>query len=113
VPRGAQSGPLVVAGTGGRGQSATAFTVLTLPATEAISVYPNPAHGAVTLDWLRADFALEQVRVYNALGQLVTTLDLRQQAASSLSIPLVGQTGLFVLVIQTSQGPVLKRITLY
>jgi sugar lactone lactonase YvrE len=113
VPRGAQSGPLMVVGTGGRGQSVTAFTVLALPAAEAIAVYPNPAHNAVTLDWLRADFALEQVRVYNALGQLVTTLNLRQQAASNLSIPLIGQTGLFVLVIQTSQGPVLKRITLY
>lgn len=113
VPKGARSGPLTVAGTGGRGQSAAAFTVLALSAAEAVAVYPNPAHGAVTLDWLRADFSLEQVRVYNALGQLVTTLDLRQQAAPRLSIPFTGHTGLFVLVIQTSQGPVLKRLTLY
>ncbi|MGI4737867.1 MAG: hypothetical protein ACRYG7_22090 [Janthinobacterium lividum] len=53
------------------------------------------------------------MRVYNALGQLVTTLDLSQQTAPSLTIPFAGQTGLFVLVIQTSQGPVLKRVTLY
>jgi sugar lactone lactonase YvrE len=113
VPRGALSGPLTVAGVGGRSQSATTFTVLAVTAAEAITVYPNPTHGAVTLDWLRADCAVEQVQIYNALGQLLTTLDLRQQTTPSLSIPFAGQKGLYVLVIHTSQGSVSKRITFY
>jgi sugar lactone lactonase YvrE len=114
VPKGAFSGPLTIAGTGGQSQTTTAFRLLPLLATEAITVYPNPAHGVVTLDWLRADFSLEQVQVYNALGKLVSKLYVRDHAASSLSLPLpTGQTGLYLLVIQTSQGSVLKRVTLY
>jgi sugar lactone lactonase YvrE len=114
VPRGALSGPLTIAGVGGESQTTTAFSLRPLPAREAITVYPNPAHGAITLDWLRADFSLTQVQVYNALGELVRQLDVRDHSASSLFLPLpAGQAGLYLLVIQTSQGPVLKQITLY
>ncbi|GAB3870776.1 hypothetical protein GCM10028824_19810 [Hymenobacter segetis] len=114
VPKGALSGPLTMGGTGGRSASTTAFTVLDLSAADAIATYPNPAHGTVTLDWQRADFEVEQVRVYNALGQLVSTQDLSHRATPSLMLPFApGQTGLHLLVIQTSRGPVLKRITLY
>jgi hypothetical protein len=114
VPKGALSGPLTIAGTGGRSTTAATFTVLDLTAAEAITVYPNPARGMVTLDWHRADFNMEQVQVYNALGKLVSSTDLRHSAAPSLPLQFsTGQTGLYLLVIQTSRGPVLKRITLY
>jgi sugar lactone lactonase YvrE len=111
VPKGAASGPLTIAGTGGRSTSTARFTLLDLSAAEAISVYPNPARGAVTLDWQRADFDLEQVRVYNALGQLVSTQALGTGPTLVLQFG-PGQTGLYLLVLQTSRGPVLKRITL-
>ena len=92
----------------------TPFTLLVLSTAEAISTYPNPARGAVTLDWQRADFEVEQVRVYNALGTLVTSLDLHISPSTSTLLPFAaGQTGLYLLVVQTSRGPVLKRVTLY
>ena len=114
VPRGAQSGPLGAAGVGGRSTSPGRFTVLDLSAADAVAVYPNPARGAVTLDWQRADFDVEQVQVFNALGSLVATANLRTPPDTSLLLPFnSGQTGLFVLVIRTSRGMVSKRITLY
>ena len=114
VPRGALSGPLAMTGVGGRGVSAAPFTLLDLGAAAAITIYPNPAHGLLTLDWQRADFNVGQVRVYNALGQLVSTQDLSHRINPSLTLQFTpGQTGLHLLVIQTSRGPVLKRITLY
>ena len=94
--------------------SAAPFTLLDLGAAAAITAYPNPARGLLTLDWQRADFDVEQVRVYNALVQLVSTQDLSQRINPSLTLQFTpGQTGLHLLVIQTSRGPALKRITLY
>ena len=114
VPKGAQSGPLSMGGMGGRSSSTSRFTLLDLSAAEALAVYPNPARGAVTLDWQRADFAVEQVQVYNALGALLATTDLATAPGTSQVLPFVaGQTGLFVLVVRTSRGPVIKRVTLY
>ncbi|GGF11630.1 hypothetical protein GCM10011383_23520 [Hymenobacter cavernae] len=114
VPKGATSGPITISGKGGRNQTASPFTLVALTAAESIAVYPNPAHGAVTLDWLRADFAVEQVQVYNALGKLVTSVDLHLNGNTSLSLPFAaGETGLYLLVFHTARGPVLKRITLY
>ena len=115
VPLGTRTvAEVAVAGIGGRGAGTTPFTLLVLSTAEAISTYPNPARGAVTLDWQRADFEVEQVRVYNALGTLVTSLDLRISPSTSILLPFAaGQTGLYLLVVQTSRGPVLKRVTLY
>ena len=113
VPMGARSGPIIVSGTGGQGASAMAFVRLELTAAEAIAVYPNPARGVVILDWHRADFALEQAQVYNALGSLISSVDLRQHSGATLPLQLTDRTGLYVVVIQTSQGPVIKRFTLY
>ena len=114
VPRGARSGLWTMAGTGGQAESTQAFTVLDLAPTEAVRVYPNPARGAVTLEWQRADFTLERVQVYNALGQLLFTTDLSKLAEPRQLLTFTGNpTGLFVLVVHTSRGPVTKKITLY
>jgi uncharacterized repeat protein (TIGR01451 family) len=112
VPKGAFSGPLTIGGVGGRSTSARPFTLLALSAEEAVVVYPNPSQGNVTLDWQRADFTLGQAEVFNALGQLIYRENLGQASSTRLELPfLPGQTGLFLLIIQTSRGPVLKRIT--
>jgi hypothetical protein len=114
VPKGATSGPLTVVGVGGRNASVTPFTLLELSAAEAIGTYPNPARGAVTLDWTRADFDVEQVRVYNALGSLVTSRDLRNSPSSTINLSFnANETGLYLLVLQTSRGPVVKRVTVF
>ena len=68
----------------------------------------------VTLDWQRADFGVERVRVYNALGSLVAIQELRNTATPSMPLHFApSQAGVYSLVIETARGPVLKRITLY
>jgi hypothetical protein len=114
VPYGATSGPLTMAGTGGHTSSVAPFTVLSLSPADAIAVYPNPAHGACTLDWLRADFAVEKAQLYNALGARIFSANLSQLTTTSLQLPLAAaRPGLYLLVVQTAHGPVQKRITVY
>ena len=114
VPRGASSGVLTVAGTGGRAASTAPFTVLGLDPAAAIAVYPNPAHGTLTLDWLHADFTLASVQLYNSLGTRAFQAELSSLAGTSMQVPLAALApGLYLLVVQTSQGPVTKRLTVY
>jgi hypothetical protein len=114
VPKGATTGPLTVAGVGGRSAGATPFTLLELSAAESVATYPNPARGAVTLDWTRADFEVEHVRVYNTLGRLITSRDLRNSPSSTINLSFnANETGLYLLVLQTSRGPVVKRVTVF
>ncbi|WP_179197882.1 DUF7619 domain-containing protein [Hymenobacter crusticola] len=114
VPRGASSGPWTIAGTGGRVNSAQPFTVLDLSPAEALRVYPSPAPGAVILEWQQANFTLDQVHVYNALGKLLFTTTLSQQGEPQQELTFAGNpSGLFLLVVHTSRGPVTKKIILY
>ena len=112
VPRGARSGPLLVAGAGGRTASKAGFGVLTLLPDEALALYPNPAPGgAATLDWRRAAFSVTQVRVFDSRGGLVLSYA-PAAAADTLALPLAGRSpGLYLVLVQTSQGLVRKRLT--
>ena len=112
VPRGARSGPLLVAGAGGRTASKAGFEVLTLLPDEALALYPNPAPGgAATLDWRRAAFSVTQVRVFDSRGGLVLSYA-PAAAADTLALPLAGRSpGLYLVLVQTSQGLVRKRLT--
>ena len=114
VPKGVRTAPFVIAGSGGRTSSAQPFTVLDLSPAEAIEVYPNPAHRDVTLDWLKADFSLERVQVYNTLGSLVATVDLQAETGTRHQLHFAArQTGLYWLLIHTSRGLVKKRVMVY
>ena len=111
VPKGVRTGPLAVAGAGGRAQSSQPFGVLDLTPEQAVVVYPNPTRGPLTLDWQRAGFAVQQVQVYSALGHLVWQQSLVGLAADTLPLPLdsVGP-GLYLVVVQTAQGTVTKHV---
>ncbi|UYZ61231.1 DUF7619 domain-containing protein [Hymenobacter latericus] len=114
VPKGAQSGPVEIAGVGGRSRSAQDFRVLDLPPAEAVAVYPNPTDGQLTLDWQRADFDLAQVRVFDARGKLISAQDLRGRVQPWVGVDLTAQRkGLYLLLIQTSRGPITKQVTVY
>lgn len=114
VERGASSGLLVVAGSGGRGAGAQTFAVLDLSPADAVSVYPNPARSAAVLDWHHADFMLEQVRVYHGQGQLALSADLGNQPEPCLQLSFVGKpAGLYMLAVQASSQPVTRKIVLY
>ena len=67
---------------------------------ETIKVYPNPTNGTVTIDGLE----VAEVKVYNALGQLVketkeNVIDLSEQEA-----------GTYILKVITPSGVVTKQI---
>ena len=113
VPRGASTGTLTAAGAGGRGQSGEAFSVSALPLSEAVTLYPNPTHDKVSISWSHADFVVQQVRIYTVLGGLVATEVVTAAASDELTIPLAHcRAGLYLVVVETPAGRIVKRITL-
>lgn len=88
--------------------------MLDLGPEQAVAVYPNPTHGPLTLDWQHADFALQEVRVYNALGQLVLRQALAGVATDTLPLALdTAGPGLYLVIIQTARGSVTKRVAVH
>jgi hypothetical protein len=76
-----------------------------------VLVYPNPTRGNVTLNWQKADFVVEHVRIYDAIGSLVFE-QATKGAADEVVLPFSGRrAGLYVVVVQTTQGQVVKRLT--
>lgn len=113
VPRGSRSGPLTVAGAGGRSSSPDAFTIRVLAPAEALAAYPNPTTGELTVDWTRAEFEVRELRLYNALGQLLEQHAPTQPTQEELPLHLASYPpGIYLLQVQTSAGPILKRLSL-
>jgi hypothetical protein len=111
VPRGAQTGRFVVAGIGGRAESSQDFRLTHLPDQEAVQVYPNPTQGKFTVDWTKAEAVVQAVRVYNAVGQLVYSQAVGEGPEDKLLVDLpTTVAGLYVVVVQTGQGTVVKRV---
>jgi len=113
VPRGASTGTLTAAGAGGKGQSGKDFIVSTLPLHEAVTVSPNPTPDKVTVSWRHADFVVQEVRIYTAIGTLVATESIPSITSDELTIVLTHcRSGLYLAVIETPAGRIVKRITL-
>jgi sugar lactone lactonase YvrE len=113
VPRGASTGALTVAGAGGRGQSGDIFQVSALPLNEAVTVYPTPTHEQVTISWRQANFVVQRIRIYSPIGSLVATELVPPAASDELTIALTNcRAGLYLAVIETPVGRLVKRITL-
>ncbi|WP_205504367.1 DUF7619 domain-containing protein [Rufibacter psychrotolerans] len=110
APKHVTTGALSVAGAGGKAV-AQEFTVPALAPAEAIALYPTPTRGALTVNWYRADFKVERVNVYNAIGQAVHGQDLSAAAEDEVKLSL-GQfgPGVYTLRFQTSVGLVVKRV---
>ncbi|AMJ66607.1 DUF7619 domain-containing protein [Hymenobacter sp. PAMC 26628] len=114
VPRGVHTGPVSVAGAGGRARSGSNFLVLDLTPAEALAVYPNPTRGQVTVDWQRADFLVQEISIYDALGRLVAHEDVGSAASPTATFSLANSgRGLYLAVIRTARGPVVKRIAVF
>ncbi|MCV2484333.1 T9SS type A sorting domain-containing protein [Flavobacterium sp. SH_e] len=69
----------------------------------SFSVYPNPASEAVTIS-LEDGLALEEINVYNALGQLVKTEKKAVITVNSLA------KGIYFFQVITSQGKATKKV---
>lgn len=111
APKGVRSGPITVAGAGGRA-AAAGFEVPDLLPEEVIDIYPNPTKAAITINWFKADFTVKVLRVYNGIGQLLVEQQpgIALDDELELSLSLFGP-GIYLIHIQTSAGPVIKRVT--
>jgi hypothetical protein len=72
----------------------------------AVSVYPNPAQGVITIEASN----LQRIEVYNSLGQLVES---RQSEGDVLECDLSGhEAGIYLIRMETASGIVTKRVVL-
>jgi uncharacterized repeat protein (TIGR01451 family) len=110
APKGVTSGTIVVAGAGGRAE-AGGFEVPELAPVEAIFIYPNPTKGGITVNWFKADFTVEQMQVYNAIGKLVVEQGLTGAANDEQQL-LLSQfgSGVYIFRFRTSAGTIVKRV---
>jgi hypothetical protein len=72
-----------------------------------VSVYPNPAKGAFTVE---SRAVIDKVELYNVMGQLVLT-----QTAQSLKVELradVSAAGLYFIAVYSGSERIVKKVTL-
>jgi hypothetical protein len=67
----------------------------------AINVYPNPTNQEVTVD-LGAEYSNIEVRVTNALGQIIDTKQIA--SSSTIDLTLDGARGTYILEIKANNG---------
>jgi len=110
APKGVSSGSITIAGAGGKAVTKE-FKVLDLAPQNAISIFPNPTKGEVKINWFKADFKVEKIDVYNSIGKLIIASDLDKVANDELNLLLSSfGSGIYIIQIHTSEGPVIKRI---
>jgi uncharacterized repeat protein (TIGR01451 family) len=111
VPRGATSGFVTVAGIGGSAN--TAFEVLPLTPQESIEVYPSPNQGKFTIDFIKADFEVQSLQILDKTGRIIhrQTVLGAQDTKMEIALPKI-PVGMYVLLLQTEQGVVTKRVVI-
>jgi hypothetical protein len=111
VPRGAESGKVVVAGIGGSDEAD--FEVEQLTPSQSVDVFPNPSTGRFTVDFTKADFDVQGVQVYDTTGKLLYNEKLTAGQSERMEINLSGEkAGVFLVMVLTEQGKVVKKVTL-
>ncbi|WP_066836291.1 IPT/TIG domain-containing protein [Rufibacter ruber] len=111
VPRGATTGNVMVAGLGGR--DTKSFTVEELTPDQSIQVYPNPSTGKFIVDFIKADFDVQSVKVFDSTGKQVYQTAVATTQTGQIEVNLQHhQAGLYLLIIETQRGKVLKRISI-
>lgn len=68
-----------------------------------IQLYPNPVHEQLYID-LSSDLVIEQVKIYNNLGQLI-----KQEVSSRIDVSNL-TSGLYYVVITTNKGKTTKKL---
>lgn len=92
------------------GETHLSATVLLSASAEGLAIYPNPSTGRFFLN-SASDLADSQIRVYNALGQVIFQAE--GQPGHQMALDLGRQApGVYVLAIQTTQGQRKVKITI-
>ncbi|MBC5774756.1 IPT/TIG domain-containing protein [Pontibacter sp. KCTC 32443] len=113
VPRGATSGKIKVAGAGGQAITAADFTIEELTPEQAIEVYPNPTTGNFTIGLVHADFEVQEVQLFSALGQIVYSGKINSPRPDKLDVKLTTpKSGIYILHIKTERGLIVKKLNI-
>ncbi|MFC6998882.1 IPT/TIG domain-containing protein [Rufibacter roseus] len=110
APKGVSTGAVKIEGAGGEA-TGDEFAVLDLSKEDAIAVFPNPSRGEITVNWYKANYTVQQVEVYDAIGKtlLVQKGEPVPGDEVKLSLSHFGP-GIYTVRVQTSNGAVVKRI---
>jgi hypothetical protein len=96
VPSNAASGVITVTTPGGRAISGGAFTLrpssVRIAEAHAMRLFPQPASGAITLEYTLAKASLVQVEIVNSAGGSVAKYDAVQQSSGTQRIMLTTET---------------------
>ncbi|MCR5887035.1 IPT/TIG domain-containing protein [Hymenobacter sp. J193] len=113
IPRGASTGNFTVAGVGGRSIVSQPFKVTALSNQEAVVLYPNPSRGVVTVDWSKANFDIQSVRVYSAVGSLIASVQINSLSTDHTTFTWDDyKPGLYLVIIQSDNAQIVKRVLL-
>jgi hypothetical protein len=98
---------------GGKAISEGDFIVEKLSLDESISLYPNPSKGVFTLDFSKADFYAQNIRIYNAIGKLVSEKSIAPPHDDKLFFELPSYfKGMYMMLIDTDKGTITKKLAL-
>ncbi|MFD1185697.1 DUF7619 domain-containing protein [Pontibacter rugosus] len=112
VPRGATTGKVEITGYGGKAYSTADFVVEEIAPAEAVQVYPNPSSGRLTLSLLHADFDVQSVEVFDAVGRSIQTTTVDGPRPEKLEVQIrSAKPGLYTLRIKSGRGIIIKKIT--
>ena len=75
--------------------------------TDAVSIYPNPTTDSINIDFSSPQTDI-QLRIYDALGQLV--FDKRYTQRDLIQVVLPQVSGLYLLELQTDKGSAAFRV---
>lgn len=85
----------------------TPSQVATIVPRAAMTVFPNPTNGAITLQWKQADSKRYQIEMVNATGQKIMTQSFlwkeQQQTLSLASLP----TGMYWIAVRNQEGAII------
>jgi uncharacterized repeat protein (TIGR01451 family) len=113
IPKGAQSGKISVFGLGGHSFSMDEFVVEKLSLQESVSIYPNPSNGTFLIDFSKAAFYANTIKLYNALGLLVYEKSFASPHPDKISLELSSYVkGMYLMTISTESGTIIKKIVL-
>lgn len=73
--------------------------------TTLVAVYPNPIHDVVNIV---SDDGVQQVEVYNLLGQMIEAKDMQGKSHCILDTSFC-ESGIYILVITTEKGRITRR----
>lgn len=78
--------------------------------SDAVSIYPNPTTGNSQIKWDNKDIQLIDIQVFNAVGQLLNTVNVLPNTGTFSLITQDFQRDMYILKINTNKGFMVKKL---